>query len=323
MDDEILELINSYVDGSIKNADKLRLKELLDSDEQLMRDVKFLLRQRKLCLKDKSAVPHDLSQAVIRKLAGRGRHNIHSHKFGVRKHFNVAAIVLMLLVLGGVLLVIVGPFATGSGEMRNVAMRTKALPESDLHPIHATLNASIPIIEEIPQVGLCNYYLTLSTKDIARTERVLGQLIYEYNLLAGVNVSRQPGKTSYNIECSKSDFENLARNMAALWANADDVSLEFADYATRSKVNVAGITQHQLEKIVTASATSDKIKTAAAASVMNSLPSVPVTSFEKGYDVPANLFTLRPVLAGARNTGVNKNSDGNYVTVSIKIQNTN
>jgi len=327
MDDQVIELINSYVDGSIDQAGMRQLKDILAADAGLARDVEFLVRQRKLCLGDKVALPYDLSAAVFRKLE---RRPVHAHKFGARRFFNVAAIAAMVLVLGSVLLVIIGPFASGKGGgVRSVTaniserlakrMSLSDAPAYDL-PVAVTALAATP---EQPESGLCHYYLTFSTEDIAKTERVLGQLFYEYNLLSGVNVTRQPGKTFYNVECSRKDFCDLAKNISPLWSNADSVSLEFADYTTRSRINIAGITERQFEKIATDADTSNKIKNAAVASVMNSLPSVPLNSFEKGYDVPATLFTLRPVLAGSKNAGNKGDRDGNYVTLSIKIQNPN
>ncbi len=322
MDDEILELINSYVDGRIGRTDERRLKTLLAGDAVLARDVEFLVRQRRLCLSDKATLPCDVAGVVIGRLNDR-RHISAAHKFGIRRFFNVSAIVLMVLALGGVLVAIVGPFAAGNGRgVRNIAAKTPIQSDTNIHsPAAAVMMFSKG--EAKPMGGLCNYYLTLSTKDIAKTERVLGQLFYEHNLLNGVNVSRQPGKTFYNVQCTQDEFEHLAANISPLWSNAESVSLEFSDYTTRSRINVDGITAMQLEKIVTAPETGNKIKTAAAAAAMNSLPAVPMSSFEKGYDVPANLFSMRPVLAGSRNTRAKKISDADYISVSIKIQSHN
>jgi hypothetical protein len=295
------QLINDFLDGTLNSDGQSRFDELYRRDANFAREADFYARQKQLLGADKPG-GIDVSEAVRERLRTRqpatfrGRENI-----GLRRFFNVAAMVLMALVLGSVLWVIVKPGSIDREPVSSVALEGSRTDVRQISPA-APLSGG-PVVTSVSKSdsgehrGMYNYNFTFRTREIAKAERVFSQILYDNRLLQNVYVDRSTANALYSIECGKDELADIVERLDVLWGYVNEGKLDFCDYSRSICFEVDDIRHDQAKSIVKSENSDQKLAIARTAAAMNNLPAVP--SINTGHTGnPSGLLSLRPVLAG-------------------------
>lgn len=321
MENSAEQLINGYIDGTLDEAQSLQFDELYSRDEHFAREADFFIRQKKLLTADKVA-EIDITAKVLGRIrmSGVNNHVRAGHRFGLRRFFNTAAIVLMAVALGSVLWIIAKPVKSTSDEPMLLASSDSGVQDRPTLMAMSTPRLLSNANEQRRvESGFYNYNLEFQTKDIVKADRVLGQLLYENNLLNGVTVQRQVGRTVYSIECGAGELAGISEDLASLWTYSDGANLGFSDYSREVSFDVKDITADQLDAIVKSESVSGKIAKAKIATVLNGLPTIPSSDIPMPVAAPASLLSLRPVLAGKKAVEKSATKTGESVVVYVEF----
>ncbi|MFI4911406.1 MAG: anti-sigma factor family protein [Sedimentisphaeraceae bacterium JB056] len=291
------QLINDYLDGRLDASGQQQFDELCHTDADFAHEADVMRRQKQLLAADEPAAV-DVVSDVLKRVGSSRDMGRNKHEFGIRRFFNVAAMTLMALALGSVLWLISKPSTQGT-EGGGTKVSSNLLAQNENVPVKMGSMLYGPSHKDVKlSNGLRNYDLKFQTRQIAKTERVLGQILYDQGLLDCVSVNREAGRCVYTIECGEGDVKKIAQDIDVLWNYAGKADLKFADYSRKLNFSVSNVSSEQVLDIVNSDTVDEKIANARVASVLNHLPQVPEPKSKEILSAPGGLLALRPVLAG-------------------------
>jgi hypothetical protein len=295
------QLINERIDGVLDESGALEFRRLCREDHQFAADAEQMQRLHRLI---KADVPGDVDiRAEVLKRLERSPQGLRRDKNKplLLRHFNVAAMFVMALLLGSVLWVILKPVSDAdespvlaAGDLENKAASPAA---QTLRPQYSTFASSA--LSDQPQ-GLYNYNLTFETREIAKAERIFGQILYDKGLLDNTSVRRSGGRTVYDLQCGKKELAEISERLSALWAYSRDAKMDFCDYSRGMCFDIPAVSAKQAADILKTESVDEKIVKAKLASAINQLPQMPEAEIIPQIDDSADFLNIRPVLAGRK-----------------------
>jgi len=284
-DNETLEeLLNGYLDGQLDERQCTEIKRLMAHDPEVAKCFTQLQKSRQLIgLMPRQHAPDELLDNVkadLERTALLSEYDQRSHKtLGVvhlygRKLLSVAAMLLLLAILGAVIYKVVAPAAKSTNVVMLNTNWKKSKPAK--LPAPSTVKPQPAITAPPPQPAVpvqppMRMELELATAEYAAvTDHIIKNVIVAQNLLDSSSVDRQSGFTIYTFNCTRSNVGRILDGLETVWPKFTGSKFVIGPDGGIYEATVGAITLEQIMQITTQRTDAEQIKLASDFAMINS-----------------------------------------------------
>lgn len=310
-DQNIDELLNSFIDGELSDNQRMEVQRLITQDTDSAKRLRQLQKVKMLI----SSLPPVMAPASIVEAVSKHRTPNAEHrtpKLVFRKVLAAAAMIALLTIFAGVIYTILAPESTPIQPRQTVAV-VESLPP------------------RVSQAGFSGR-LELKTVALSAVDAFINRAIKDNNLSDYVNVTRQANRNFYSFTCSREDLNLLLSDLQSIWQRFSLATLSVDTEQFNSPVIVSTITADQTTKIISQTNPEKAVETARDFAVLNNMaelmPGKQILTAINGGSV--NLIPQggipKPVLTGEQKTVKKTNArpeDRQEVSLTIVVVGSN
>ncbi len=237
---EIEELFSSYIDGELSERQKMEVKRLIDNNPELESQLKMLVRQKELL----GAMPVDQApegmlsdvrsrlerQLILEPSRLREEDSAGARHLLMRNLVSVAALFLLLGIMGLVVYNIMVPVDNGSGEGQGSDVLSRDVVE-EIEMMRREGSPST-VAREVKQERKILYArLDLSSREWISINAFLEKAMYNNNLVECTVPKHQPTMSTYRLSCSRQKVVELVDDLTQVWdkCNNKDFTIYSSD----------------------------------------------------------------------------------------------
>ncbi len=268
-DPNLDELLSSFMDGELNPRQRTEVQRMASHDSQVARRLRQLQNTRSLlCSLPIAKAPSDLLDQIKTSLERHsllqeqpvlGRHTIGAWTLACRRFVSVAAVLVLMGVLGFVVYQIVSPVPqrpVSSWVAEQLSTLTK--PEAPVTPPLAVADAGF------------TGRLQLRTARLVQADTFVARAIENSGLSGRAEPDLMGKKRVYQITGSRESINRFVASLSGVWQNFEDAALQVhRPQSTGGTVTVEAITPEQAVGIVAQNSTEATVEAAAAYAVMN------------------------------------------------------
>lgn len=271
---EIEELLNSYLDSELSDAESAEVQRLVRKDPDIARR----LHQLEQCKTLVSSLPPAEPPAevvsglreLLRNKSSTARRTVPVEQQRGAKHLLVrqvlAAAVIIVLVglLGAVIYKIVGPENTSP---QTVAVR----PTPTVTPRVMPLRPETTVAKATDTATVCVYSLRLVTNDFVAVDAFVNKLLEESSWLQYNATKEQHGRSIYGVICSRAGLAALVNDLSTVWTKFDSATLLVHTADIGQYVTIESVRPEQINEIANQNTLDGQIKVAKNFAVLNNI----------------------------------------------------
>jgi hypothetical protein len=274
-DANIDELLNSFLDGELAERERTEVERLLTHDAEIAKRFAELEKCRMLVgslpyaeapaevlerIKESAGeMPVSSSETKVFEQCRGARHLL------IRQVVSIAAMVVLVAVLGVVIYTILGPESVGkrpmvAEDLRLPAKKIEVEPSETVQPMMAKAEETIEQAKLL--AGGFRGRLELKTKALVATDASVNRAI-EDSGLAQYSVSRKEAEQRvYTVAGSREAVGLLLSDLASIWGRFDSASLLVETDQMSERVVVDNVKTEQVAEIVKQDSPEARIKVA-------------------------------------------------------------
>ena len=245
---ELEELLSAYIDDELTERQRTQVKRLVEHDEKIADDLRYLQKQKELL----SALPvapapgdmlnsvkaaverkavsvdadHVEAPAVAEAVAPRRNYTRHTRRLSA----TAAMILVPVGILAWVVWTIIMPLSKPSGPKEPLVSNNTPTAVVKSPEISFPLSAS----------------LRLTTPQVISMGDFINKAIYKYNLInLMVDISADDASKTYTITASREQIVNLLTDLGGVWDKCDSTSLTVHGRTMSAHARVENITPQQ------------------------------------------------------------------------------
>ena len=325
----IEELLNSFVDGELTTRQSTEVQRLIANDKQVAQQLSELENCKMLVGSLPPAeAPAEMISRIKESLA---KETLLTRPTHSTEHFDrrvgarhllvrkiVAAAAMIALVAGLVVTVytIIGPESITD---RPVAIEHWQQPVREVEVVVAEK----PIVKPVADAMRFNGRLEVKTGDLVAINAFINKAIEENGLSGYVSSESEERKSVYTINCSRQAFALLLADLEYVWPRFDSPTLFVETSRIGDRVVVDEVSAEQIAGIINQDHFNDSIKMARDFAVLNNMTlALPGKEMLAAIDSEAgHLITIpKPVLTSAvRRPAAAHADDGEKLSLTIVI----
>jgi hypothetical protein len=322
----IEELLNGYADGELTQRQHTEVQRLLQHDENVAKRLREIQRCKILVGALPSVKPPaDLAQSIMEAVesktlrqqpAVRYNEKIGARDLLFRKLISVAAVVVLVGVLAGVIFTILSPQDTLDNKV--------AEKQGDTAAVNTNIEVKPQILPVVASADFAGR-LELTTSNSVAVQAYIKRVIEENNLASKASLSFMPDNAGYTIRCGENGFASFVAGLENIWTRFDSATLYVETDQPGREVAVDMVSVQQIKEIVGRDTLESRIKTAQDYAVLNTISgNFPGKEIFASLDNKRPDFVIpKPLLAGPRPaTKTLSIEQGQKITLTIVVSGT-
>ncbi|MFC1675571.1 anti-sigma factor family protein [Planctomycetota bacterium] len=269
------EMLNGYIDGELSTRQMTEIKRLIRNDQQIAEKLKELQKCKVLLQSlPKEQAPagmmDDIKAAMERKTLLSSETLSFDQQQGskhliLRKIASVAAMVVLMAVLGAVVYMVVAP--QGRSVEPTVSEPIALAPTEPA----AVVTTAEPAKEAVATVEARPFYarLELKTSQLESIDAVIKKSIAEAGLTNKLSGASEQSKGLYVISCSSQNLSLLLAQMQRNWNKFKAPTLVVNSDSSDKQIKVKDVTTNQIAEIVGSDTLEGSLETAREFALLN------------------------------------------------------